>query len=79
MRLVQSRNATVHQSPKHLAARAAPNWTTHTGTPSRLLDHAERLDRRADMELAHGRAAQAERLAHLAAALREGGRTHEHR
>lgn len=35
---------------------------------------AETLDRRADIELSCGRAEVAERLAHKAAALREGGR-----
>ena len=66
----------MHQLSKHLAAYAAPNSTIESTTPSRLLNHAERLDRRADLELAHGRAAQAERLAHLAAELREGGQAH---
>jgi len=42
--------------------------------PTRVLQAAFRLDRQADAELALGRHAAAERLAHLAAELREGGR-----
>lgn len=66
----------MHQS----AFRLPPTVKTVSGddytSPLRLLDLADRLDRRADMELAHGRAAQAERLAHLADELRNGGLAH---